>query len=289
MENSISMNARNMKLNIDQLLSCSIYTEKVDNVTYHYISIDNGENTKYNNLKDFFNDFLFCRDSIISLFELLKDNAFELLASFIGRYPTSGKYKKYTVKRIDNDDILDDNVSIDFNWKGPNNCIVVNYTSGYKTFYNPTIEDFSELFDIKSSLEFENALFDLINLFEKMKEIDTRYYFRGLVKDTYHRFKYPTIAIIGSTKFEKQFKTSAQYFQLLGYVVLTTFVYDGIKGIPVPKGVEDMFVELGCQRIDMADEVFVINVGGYIGESTSKEIEYAKSINKRVSYYTEQF
>ena len=38
------------------------------------------------------------------------------------------------------------------------------------------------------------------------------------------------------------------------------------------------------QKIDMSDEIFVINVEGYIGESTRNEIEYAKAKGKKVSY-----
>ena len=37
------------------------------------------------------------------------------------------------------------------------------------------------------------------------------------------------------------------------------------------------------RKIDMADEIFVINVGGYIGSSTRSEIEYAKSTGVTVS------
>ena len=38
------------------------------------------------------------------------------------------------------------------------------------------------------------------------------------------------------------------------------------------------------RKIDMADEIFVINVGGYIGESTRSEIEYAKKAGKAIRY-----
>ncbi len=38
------------------------------------------------------------------------------------------------------------------------------------------------------------------------------------------------------------------------------------------------------RKIDMADEIFVINVGGYIGDSTRSEIQYAKDHNKKVNY-----
>lgn len=42
--------------------------------------------------------------------------------------------------------------------------------------------------------------------------------------------------------------------------------------------------ELHKRKIDICDEVFVLNVGGYIGESTRSEIEYAKSIGKPIKY-----
>lgn len=46
----------------------------------------------------------------------------------------------------------------------------------------------------------------------------------------------------------------------------------------------DKLDELHLRKIDLADEVCVLNVGGYIGESTRKEIEYAKSLNKPIMY-----
>ena len=38
------------------------------------------------------------------------------------------------------------------------------------------------------------------------------------------------------------------------------------------------------RKIDMADEIYVINVDGYIGDSTRSEIEYAHAIGKTVRY-----
>jgi hypothetical protein len=42
--------------------------------------------------------------------------------------------------------------------------------------------------------------------------------------------------------------------------------------------------ELHKRKIDICDEVFVLNVGGYIGESTRSEIEYAQKIGKPIKY-----
>ena len=45
-----------------------------------------------------------------------------------------------------------------------------------------------------------------------------------------------------------------------------------------------MLDDMHKRKIDMADEIFVINVGGYIGESTRSEIEYAIKTNKQENY-----
>ena len=45
-----------------------------------------------------------------------------------------------------------------------------------------------------------------------------------------------------------------------------------------------MLDDMHKRKIDMADSIFVINVGGYIGESTRSEIEYAKLHGKGVEY-----
>ena len=45
-----------------------------------------------------------------------------------------------------------------------------------------------------------------------------------------------------------------------------------------------MLDKMHFQKIDMADEIFVINVGGYIGESTRREIAHATDKGKKVNY-----
>ncbi len=45
-----------------------------------------------------------------------------------------------------------------------------------------------------------------------------------------------------------------------------------------------MLDEMHKQKIDMSDEIYVINLNGYIGESTKSEIEYANSKGKNISY-----
>ncbi len=47
---------------------------------------------------------------------------------------------------------------------------------------------------------------------------------------------------------------------------------------------KEMLDDMHKRKIDMADSIYVINVGGYIGDSTRSEIEYAKSHGKEVRY-----
>ncbi len=48
-----------------------------------------------------------------------------------------------------------------------------------------------------------------------------------------------------------------------------------------------MLDKMHKERIKLADAILVVNVDGYIGNSTSKEIEFAKALNKEIMYYTD--
>lgn len=47
---------------------------------------------------------------------------------------------------------------------------------------------------------------------------------------------------------------------------------------------KEMLDDMHKRKIDLADEIFVINPGGYLGKSTLSEIEYARMTNKAVSF-----
>ena len=53
------------------------------------------------------------------------------------------------------------------------------------------------------------------------------------------------------------------------------------------EGTKAMLDDMHLRKIDLADEIFVINVDGYIGESTRREIAYAKQTGKPVRYLCE--
>ena len=54
------------------------------------------------------------------------------------------------------------------------------------------------------------------------------------------------------------------------------------------EGTKEMLDDMHLRKIDLAEEIFVINVGGYIGSSTKTEIEYAEKTGKPVRYLEER-
>ena len=72
---------------------------------------------------------------------------------------------------------------------------------------------------------------------------------------------------------------------LEGCIVISVglFGHSGDSDVWKP-GVKEMLDDMHLRKIDLADEIFVINVDGYIGESTRREIAYAKQTGKLVRY-----
>ena len=72
---------------------------------------------------------------------------------------------------------------------------------------------------------------------------------------------------------------------LEGNIVISVglFGHSGDDEVWTP-GMKEMLDNMHKRKIDMADAIYVINVGGYIGESTKSEIEYAQRNGKKVMY-----
>ncbi len=104
--------------------------------------------------------------------------------------------------------------------------------------------------------------------------------------------KYKVITLCGSTRFKDQFMQAQKDLTLKGNIVISVgmFGHAGDKEVweNMDEGTftktKEMLDDIHKRKIDMADEIFVINVGGYIGESTKSEIEYAKKHGKKVNY-----
>lgn len=96
---------------------------------------------------------------------------------------------------------------------------------------------------------------------------------------------YKVITLCGSTKFKDQFLETQKQLTLQGNIVLSVGLF-GHSGDNEAwtDGTKEMLDDMHKRKIDMADEIFVINVGGYIGESTQSEIKYARETGKLVRY-----
>ena len=97
--------------------------------------------------------------------------------------------------------------------------------------------------------------------------------------------KYKVITLCGSTRFKDQFLQEQKRLTLEGNIVISVGLFGHSGDDEVwSKGTKEMLDDIHKRKIDMADEIFVINVGGYIGSSTRGEIEYAKASGKPVKY-----
>lgn len=104
--------------------------------------------------------------------------------------------------------------------------------------------------------------------------------------------RYPVVTLCGSTRFKKQFMEAQKTLTLEGNIVISVglFGHSGDEEVweNMDEGTltktKEMLDDMHKRKIDMADSIFVINVGGYIGDSTKSEIEYAKKLGKIVRY-----
>ena len=107
--------------------------------------------------------------------------------------------------------------------------------------------------------------------------------------------KYKVITLCGSTRFRDEFMETQKRLTLEGNIVISVglFGHSGDNEVweDMDEGTltktKEMLDDMHKRKIDMADEIFVVNVGGYIGSSTRSEIEYAETTGKPVRYLEE--
>jgi len=104
--------------------------------------------------------------------------------------------------------------------------------------------------------------------------------------------KYKVITLCGSTRFKEEFLNVQKDLTLKGNIVISVGLFGHSGDFEVWENMDEgtltetkeMLDDMHKRKIDMADEIFVINVNGYIGESTKSEIEYAIKMGKKVNY-----
>lgn len=114
----------------------------------------------------------------------------------------------------------------------------------------------------------------------------------SLVEDP-ERSRPTIVCLCGSTRFLDAYKKASLEETMGGKIVLsigcdmrTDKFFVGMSEV-AEETVKDQLDELHLRKIDLADEVLILNVNGYIGESTLREIDYAKKQGKRIRYLFE--
>ena len=104
--------------------------------------------------------------------------------------------------------------------------------------------------------------------------------------------KYPVITLCGSTRFKDEFMEAQKRLTLEGNIVISVGLFGNSGDAEVWENMDEgtltrtkeMLDDMHKRKIDMADEIFVINKNGYIGDSTRSEIAYALEHGKTVNY-----
>ena len=107
--------------------------------------------------------------------------------------------------------------------------------------------------------------------------------------------KYKVVTLCGSTRFKDEFMEAKKRLTLEECIVISVGLFGHSGDNEVWENMDEgtmtrtkeMLDDMHKRKIDMADEIYVINVGGYIGSSARSEIEYAKATGKVVRYLEE--
>lgn len=109
----------------------------------------------------------------------------------------------------------------------------------------------------------------------------------GLVRD-FGGPRPEIVVLCGSTRFYDTFREQNLRLTLDGNIVLSigcdTKSDSDLFGVDDTDALKVRLDELHLRKIDLGDRVLVLNVGGYVGESTEREIQYAEKLGKPVSY-----
>ena len=93
------------------------------------------------------------------------------------------------------------------------------------------------------------------------------------------------VCLCGSTRFSKAFQEANFRETLAGRIVLSIGCdCKSDEGLGLTEYDKKRLDELHLRKIDLSDEVLILNVNGYIGKSTENELQYARSHNKGIRF-----
>lgn len=92
------------------------------------------------------------------------------------------------------------------------------------------------------------------------------------------------ITLCGSTKFKKEFEALNRQLTLEGNIIYSISCFGHADKIQFSVEQKELLDKVHKAKIDNSDGIFVIDVDGYIGESTRSEITHAEKTGKFVKY-----
>ncbi len=95
------------------------------------------------------------------------------------------------------------------------------------------------------------------------------------------------ITVCGSYKFKKEMVEITEKMTLKGNCVLMPNELTRHNKEEYTEEEARIIGGMHKEKIKLSDAILVVNVNDYIGESTKREIEYARSLNKEILYYTD--
>lgn len=95
------------------------------------------------------------------------------------------------------------------------------------------------------------------------------------------------ITVCGSLKFKNEIMKITEKMELQGNCMISP-IYPTNKDKDSYSDKEILIIDkMHKEKIKISDAILVVDINGYIGNSTKSEIEYAKSLNKEIIYYTD--
>ena len=94
-----------------------------------------------------------------------------------------------------------------------------------------------------------------------------------------------TYTICGSMRFEKEMQKIALELETKHSMNIIQSTYN-VDCLSLSVTDIDMLEQMHCQKIDISDGIYVVDINGYIGQSVKNEIEYAQQNNKEIIYHS---
>lgn len=116
-----------------------------------------------------------------------------------------------------------------------------------------------------------------------VEDIDTASYEFDLAEDLVDP-EPEVICLCGSTRFKEAYRKMSRKFEIEGKIVLSVGFFGHADDFDMSKKEKRKVDALHKRKIELADRIHVINVDGYVGESTRSELAYALKLGKEITF-----